>query len=283
MDVNEPLTTLMKAMPVRFSAFHLCFDNPALNVLLSTILLAMPKDLRIRHRSHFGSHMEVQYDITANYGIPEALVPIDQSGNVKRTTFHRWLDRLLEEESIAHALATSMPPPRRPRSMPQRNAGAARDERNRDAAGDEGRDRSARHQRNGDGPSAGHAAESGTITPSSGSTSSASLQQDDIIEEYIEVPRLQDVLLGRGRPYREYPGNATLRDIVQDVQSEYDRVSKTQKTFLATSILNQVQANGGRFLSRADDENLGWVSVNDEVARTKVAQSFRNNRIGRES
>mmetsp|Transcript_5212 Transcript_5212/g.15226 ORF Transcript_5212/g.15226 Transcript_5212/m.15226 type:complete len:571 (+) Transcript_5212:512-2224(+) len=266
MDVNEPLTVLTKALPVRFSAFHLCYDNPALNVLLSTILLAMPKEIRVRHRTHFGSHMEVQYDITTNYGIPKALVPVDQSGNIKPRRFHQWLDRLLEEESIAHAMSTLMP-------KQQDGTGTAR------PFWSDARHRAVTQQQHSNHKNhRGSHAETGTITLPSSSPSSLSY----VKVEHISVPKLQDVLLGRGRPYREYPGNIMLRDIVHEVQRDYDKMNKNQKTALTTIILTKVKASGGRFLSRADNEDLGWVSVDDEVARTKVAQSFRNNRIGRD-
>jgi len=258
MELNQHLATMTKAMPARFGAIHVCFDNPVLNLLLSTVLLAFSKDMRVRYRTHFGSHMEVQYDVTATYGIPNEIVPIDQSGQLKTAKFHQWLAQLADQESVATTVNRSSSSPQARSSPPTEIT-----HRQRPSNGQQG-----------DGNSCG----SGTPSMSTYSSLSPPTVAPDN-DDFVDVPFLHDVLLGRGRPYREYPGNCKLRELVDGVQKEYDRVSKASKTSLAMRIVMKVKQNGGRFLSRADDENMGWVRVGDEAARTKVAQSFRNNRM----
>jgi len=306
MELNQQLTTLTKAIPIRIGAFHLCFDNPVLKILLSTILMAFPKDIRVRHRSHFGSHMEVQYDITSNFGIPNDCVPVDQNGILNCTRYHDWLSEVVAQESISHALSSSMqqqralvqPKPSKRNGGKKGAAAAAASNGNgkSNSANGNGQDdqKQQRRQNGNSNNNTGNAggnnpdpndsnSTSGTISPLSSSASASSSSSPATVPDidYIDIPRLQDVLLGRGKPYRSYPGNCKLRAIVTRVQDEYDRVNKSSKTLLAMGIVMEIKESGGRFLSRADDENMGWVLVGDEAARTKVAQSFRNNRINK--
>ena len=67
-----------------------------------------------------------------------------------------------------------------------------------------------------------------------------------------------DVLMGRGAPVSEYDGNKKLRDIVIARQSDYVRSSKRQeKHEVAMEIVRAVEANGGRFLRKVEEDNGG--------------------------
>lgn len=84
----------------------------------------------------------------------------------------------------------------------------------------------------------------------------------------ILLPQENDVLLGRGRPYQEFPGNRRLADIIFERKDEYKDSGKLHKTELTNTILTQIKAYGGRFLKKSDDGDY-WVVVTDEVAREK--------------
>ena len=109
----------------------------------------------------------------------------------------------------------------------------------------------------------------------------------------ILYPKINDILLGRGRPQQEYPGNLKLASIVESRREEYSTASKQGKTRKATEVVSMIKAYGGRFLKKADhgpsstmqhqqDQAGGsqtgyWVEVLDtRVAREKVSHSFRS-------
>ena len=91
----------------------------------------------------------------------------------------------------------------------------------------------------------------------------------------IVIPGPCDVLLGRGKLIQEHTGNLRYRHIVESHTEQYERCSKTEKTQLASEIVQIVKDRGGRFLKKIDE---GWVEANAETVRDKVSHSFRNRR-----
>lgn len=86
-------------------------------------------------------------------------------------------------------------------------------------------------------------------------------------------PRSNDVLTGRGSPFRDWPGNVRLSTLVASYGEEYKTTTeRIVKTVLALNTIKQIQEMGGRFLERTEN---GWVIVDDLVAKGKVNQLFR--------
>mmetsp|Transcript_5911 Transcript_5911/g.16044 ORF Transcript_5911/g.16044 Transcript_5911/m.16044 type:complete len:546 (-) Transcript_5911:685-2322(-) len=74
---------MMDAMPIRTCGMHFCLDNPALRPLLSLFLSAAPKEVRLRTRIHFGSHVECQYALST-FGISTQVLPYNVDGKLKQ-------------------------------------------------------------------------------------------------------------------------------------------------------------------------------------------------------
>jgi hypothetical protein len=97
----------------------------------------------------------------------------------------------------------------------------------------------------------------------------------------IEIPTSVDVVLGRGRPYQEYPGNRRLADIIDEYRTVYQASSRREKTVLSNKILSIIKdtdsggAGAGRFLKKCEGNHGGWLQVSDDIAREKVSHSFR--------
>lgn len=88
------------------------------------------------------------------------------------------------------------------------------------------------------------------------------------------IPYPGDVLLGKGRLCQEYPGNIFMNRLVDEKFDEYNNSEKATKGSIALSIVDQIQAEGRRFLER--DEDSGWKIVTDMVIlRNKITQAFR--------
>lgn len=101
----------------------------------------------------------------------------------------------------------------------------------------------------------------------------------------------KDVLLGRGIPYQNHPGNIRLSKIIEQRLDEFNNAStKFHKTIITWDVLKTVQEEyGGRFLekdgSSDDDGNFAtmtWKVCSNNAARFKVAYGFRSlNKIHR--
>jgi hypothetical protein len=94
-------------------------------------------------------------------------------------------------------------------------------------------------------------------------------------EGRIDHPRSADVVLGRGRPFQEFPGNVRLAFLIEQQRQVYQALDRLNKTALSLEIVKLVKNTGGRFLKRCEDDIGGWIEVADDVARDKVSHGFR--------
>ncbi|CAJ1951276.1 unnamed protein product [Cylindrotheca closterium] len=89
-------------------------------------------------------------------------------------------------------------------------------------------------------------------------------------------PHRFDVLFGRGTKVRSHTGNLRALQLVNMWQSRYDGASyRAVKAEISERIVSIIHQSKGRFLKW---EETGWVEVDDEAARDKVAHYFRNQR-----
>jgi hypothetical protein len=92
--------------------------------------------------------------------------------------------------------------------------------------------------------------------------------------EGIDLPCHNDVLLGRGKPYQDHPGNVRMRHLVETYVGDY-KSSKVlgQKTLLAAKVVASIKQDSCRFLKR---NAVGWwLEVPDEEAAVKVLKTFK--------
>jgi hypothetical protein len=89
----------------------------------------------------------------------------------------------------------------------------------------------------------------------------------------IDLPGTKDVLLGRGKPVQDHPGNILLRTLVSTFMDQYKSALKLDKSLVALKVVVETKRCGGRFLKRSSDG--WWYEVSDEAAREKVSMTFR--------
>lgn len=110
------------------------------------------------------------------------------------------------------------------------------------------------------------------------------------LKEIIESPTELDVLMGRGKPYQDFPGTVHLRELIQEYRPKYDISRKREKTKIVMDIIRSIRNSGGRFLKKEvhddDDEHEGkskggrggggfvWVEADTESAHRKVSNAF---------
>jgi hypothetical protein len=89
----------------------------------------------------------------------------------------------------------------------------------------------------------------------------------------VELPSIHDVLLGRGRPYQDYPGNKQMASKINELRDEYRFSTRMNKTDLALLVVKAIKESKGCFLKRTPSLNA-WEEVDDSVAREKASQGF---------
>lgn len=95
-------------------------------------------------------------------------------------------------------------------------------------------------------------------------------------DKLIDLPSRKDVLLGKGKPIQFSSGNQRISSIIDGYLDQYhEHSSKTEKTVLASRIVDIVKASGVRFLSK---ERGIWLEVSHDLARDKVSHMFRHQR-----
>jgi hypothetical protein len=96
--------------------------------------------------------------------------------------------------------------------------------------------------------------------------------------DMIYFPSVDDILLGSGFAYQNFPGNKYFISLVELQEGTYNDASngRVEKTAISKQLVKSLQESGSRFLQRAGKEEDGWVHVDDETARKKVSHAFRN-------
>lgn len=90
----------------------------------------------------------------------------------------------------------------------------------------------------------------------------------------VQVPGRNDVLLGRGKGSYLHLGNIRFRHMIESRAEEYNSAGATRnKMGITAAIVQEVRNLTGRFLKH--DGKTGWIDVDDEMARQKVAHAFR--------
>jgi hypothetical protein len=89
--------------------------------------------------------------------------------------------------------------------------------------------------------------------------------------DFVE-PGEFDVICDRGNLALKHPGNLRLKSTIESKLAEYAKAtSKTQKTFIVTSIVDSVRDANGGFVKCKNGE---WFEVGDFLAREKIGQWY---------
>jgi hypothetical protein len=86
-------------------------------------------------------------------------------------------------------------------------------------------------------------------------------------------PQPCDVLFGRGKPFQTHPGNIYFLSLIDTQRGAYDIAGRGMKKEITSRIILLVKESSGRFLKK--ETNVGWIEVEDHVARLKASTAFR--------
>jgi hypothetical protein len=93
----------------------------------------------------------------------------------------------------------------------------------------------------------------------------------------VDMPKRNDILVGKGKPFQQHPGNVRLRHLVELRLADYTVARKSEKTNLTKAIVQMIKDSSVRFLKR--DLDGWWEEVSDEDAREKVSKTFGSTRV----
>jgi hypothetical protein len=122
-------------------------------------------------------------------------------------------------------------------------------------------------------------------SPSEETSNDSSSPSEETSNDRIHAPTRFDIMLGRGRPTQNHPGNQHMREVVDRYRARYDTAERETKRPIVEEVMDEIKRDGGRFLRRKEDKKAGegdeedfWVEVNFPVAFEKVSHAFRSKR-----
>jgi hypothetical protein len=93
----------------------------------------------------------------------------------------------------------------------------------------------------------------------------------------VDMPNRNDVLVGKGKPFQQLPGNVRLRHLVELRLADYTVARKSEKTNFTREMVQTIKDSSVRFLKK--DHDGWWEEVADEDAREKVSKTFGSTRV----
>ena len=91
-----------------------------------------------------------------------------------------------------------------------------------------------------------------------------------------EYPNPQDILCGRGWPYREHSGNQRFVERMNPHRVRYQQAKRIEKLILATDIAHTIledKQTNCRFLKRSSH---GWIELSEQEAIERVTRALRS-------
>lgn len=236
----QNLQKMIETIPPKFSAVHLCFpEGPLYEIAKAAMMLLIGKENRQRLRLHVGSYQECKYALRS-FGIPVDRLPVDLDFKPKYATKNKQFDLKYHSKwlSIREAKETAM------------FAAIGRDSRGKVVA-------SGRH---------------GVVGSYEGVMEAAR----EIRSKFVECPRHEDCLFGKGRPAMYHPGNIAMRRLLDERIRRFEAMPSLQKSVVVWEVVNCIKQGAGRFLKEDNGHAGVYVITDDETAFRKIAIAFRD-------
>ena len=104
---------------------------------------------------------------------------------------------------------------------------------------------------------------------------------EDLSDEFAPVandgPSPDDVLMGRGKHGKNWPGNQRLKKVVEHRWDAYRGSTREGKVRISQSIYDDFVASGSRFLvPKKDSQPEGWVDMPRKEVCVRISHLFRN-------
>eukprot|EP00980_Cylindrotheca_fusiformis_P029224 scaffold22759_cov98-Cylindrotheca_fusiformis.AAC.1 len=102
-ELLSRLTVIGQVLPLRVACLHCCDTSSSslTSTLLSIVASAANPILRVRMRTHYGSHPECLYKLVS-FGIPVEEFPFTADGGVRLTNHVKWIGKRRKKEAYLH-------------------------------------------------------------------------------------------------------------------------------------------------------------------------------------
>jgi hypothetical protein len=257
---------LCKSTMSRPAAVHHCIPPGIGGTVVSWFGNLLPQHARIRTRVHVGTHEENMTKLMS-HGISTRVLPITDQDGTPDTQWHlEWLE-IRKKIEARYATQKKRQKKKKNPNQQKQQAAASNNNTSFSAAALSSSfpsldDESNNNENSNDGDS-------------SDTDIISSSQAGNII-----VPSPKDILMGRGKRTMTSPGNIRLYTMLDDNFERYETSARHLKSAIAKDMVDQVKAQGCRFLGQVDGF---WIQVDDAKARNKVSHDFRTLRSSKKS
>jgi hypothetical protein len=299
---------LRKALPVRTNSAHVCYNDPRMVPVFSLAMFIMGTHIRVRFRTHYGSDEECQSQLSS-FGIPISALPVSPRGEFNLENHRAFVatQRAIEATTSKVGKGQLCVEQKTPQK-PQEKTSSKQPIIKEDVFV-----ASATHPDLNE--STGYASlmtfsklgfpnpwwgvvgapnllpmvpprqsqlpvvpQSHSITaPTIGNQSQAKFCEEYPAKPYVLCdPLPDDILLGRGKPTQQRPGNVRYREMVEKYMDEYEEGNRGVKYAVTAYVVHLLKEEGSRFLKELEDG--GWVEVDEATARLKTSHAFRTRR-----
>jgi hypothetical protein len=295
LDINPQMVrktaNLRNALPFRFISAHVCYNNPRMLPFFSLAMVVMGTYNRMRFRAHYGSHEECQCQLSS-FGIPQSALPMNSRGEFNLEHQRTFMAIEATKSKGTGPLGVVQKPEEKARSrqpITREDVFVAAPQPNLDEGlmgfsnfGFLPLPMFANRWWSVVGapftapPGVPHQTHISGPPTMSASRPPATLRESSTKPYVIYDPLPNDILLGRGKPIQERPGNVRFRDMLDKNMDKYDQGVTGAKTKVSAYIVHMVKEEGGRFLKELQDG--GWVEIDETTARKRVSHAFRARR-----
>jgi len=236
---------ILNIIPPKFGAVHLCIpEGPVYDIVKATVTLLLGKEGRERLRFHAGSYNECKYELQS-FGIPVSRLPVDLSCKQENSSrqeqeiiknHRRWLKMREAKETAMFAAV--------------------------------GRDGS------------GRMINDNKYTKCNKNIGESYANVMAVVREnrsnFVECPRQEDCLFGKGRLTMNHPGNIAMRRLVENELEQFISKDSKQKSEAIWEVVNEIKQWNGRFLKEHNNLTGIFVIVDDGTVSKKIASAFRD-------
>jgi hypothetical protein len=299
LQIVRNIGKLRTALPIRCVCAHVCYNDPRMLPIVSSIMLIMRAHTRVRCRAHYGSNQECQYQLSS-FGIPISALPVSPRGEFNLENHRTFM-------AIQRAIEAKKPKGEGPLRIAQKEKAASQQPITREDVFVAAPQPQHLNEPTGYGTLMGFSNNFGflpspsfanpwwgsvvgapslpSVVPTqrqlpavyppshiTGPTSASRPAKPFVISD----PLPNDILVGRGKPIQYRPANVRFREMLDKHMDKYDKGEKGTKVKVVSYIIHLVKEEGGRFLKELEDG--GWVEVDEAAARVKISHSFRSRR-----
>jgi hypothetical protein len=304
LQLNRKWGRLRKALPLRFDSMHACYNDPRMLPIVSLAVFIMRTHSRVRFRTHNGSDEECQNELSS-FGIPISALPVSPRGEFKLENHRAFVATQRAIEATTSKGKGPLGIAQKATQKPEKKASSKQPIIKEDVFVAPATPPDLNEP-------TGYASlmtfsklsfpnpwwsvvgapsllpmvppqsqlpvvpQSHVTAPMRVNQSQAKLYESPAKPYIIYDPSPNDILLGKGKPIQQRPGNTRYREMVERNMDRYEEGNRGAKYAVVASITYLLKEEGGRFLKETEDG--GWVEVDEATARLKISHAFRSRR-----